>query len=283
MDVDLSVTDNDIASVSVSTTALTVEEEDTTGNSYTVALFAPPTANVTVTVAGHSGTDVTPSPITLTFTPQNWNTPKTVTVTAANDADTVNDVVTLTHSAASTDIGYQDIPIASVDATVTDNDTPSMTVTPSMLDVDEGVTATYTVKLNTAPTSNVTVAITSDDPGAATVSTASLTFTSHELGNAPQTVTVTGVEDDDRVDDESVTLSNNPSGAEYDNVSTVDVDLTVTDNDIPSEARLHSLALSGVTLAETFDNDIQSYTATAAAGITETTVTATPSIPTPRR
>jgi hypothetical protein len=56
----------------------------------------------------------------------------------------------------------------------------------------------------------------------------------------------------------------------------VDVDLTVTDNDTPSEARLHSLALSGVTLAETFDNDIQSYTATAAAGITETTVTATP-------
>ena len=93
--------------------------------------------------------------------------------------------------------------------------------------------------------------------------------------NTPQTVTVTGVEDNDR-DDENVTLSNNPSGAEYENVSTVDVDLTVTDNDTPSEARLHSLALSGVTLAETFDNDIQSYTATAAAGITETTVTATP-------
>ena len=43
-----------------------------------------------------------------------------------------------------------------------------------------------------------------------------------------------------------------------------------------SEARLHSLALSGVTLAEAFDNDIQSYAATAAAGLTETTVTAPP-------
>ena len=43
-----------------------------------------------------------------------------------------------------------------------------------------------------------------------------------------------------------------------------------------SEARLRSLALSGVTLAETFDNDIQSYTVTAATGATETTVTATP-------
>ena len=43
-----------------------------------------------------------------------------------------------------------------------------------------------------------------------------------------------------------------------------------------SEARLHSLELSGVTLAETFDNGTQTYMATAAAGVTETSVTATP-------
>ena len=43
-----------------------------------------------------------------------------------------------------------------------------------------------------------------------------------------------------------------------------------------SEARLRSLALSGVTLAETFDKGAPMYTATAAAGATETIVTATP-------
>ena len=43
-----------------------------------------------------------------------------------------------------------------------------------------------------------------------------------------------------------------------------------------SEARLRSLELSGVTLAETFDKGIQTYMATAIAGATETTVTATP-------
>ena len=63
------------------------------------------------------------------------------------------------------------------------------------------------------------------------MSTDTLTFTSQNWETA-QTVTVTGVEDNDR-DDENVTLSNNPSGAEYENVSTVDVDLSVTDNDIP--------------------------------------------------
>ena len=62
------------------------------------------------------------------------------------------------------------------------------------------------------------------------MSPASLIFTSQNWATA-QTVTVMGVEDNDR-DDESVTLSNDPSGAEYNNVSTVDVDLSVTDNDI---------------------------------------------------
>ena len=72
--------------------------------------------------------------------------------------------------------------------TVTDNDTPSMTVTPSppsMLYVDEGVTATYTVKLNTAPTGDVTVAIASDDTGAATVSPGLADLHAHGLEHAP--------------------------------------------------------------------------------------------------
>ena len=59
--------------VTVSTTALTVTEQDTTGDGYTVVLDTEPTANVTVTVAGHAGTDVTPNPTTLTFTASNWS------------------------------------------------------------------------------------------------------------------------------------------------------------------------------------------------------------------
>ena len=111
------------AGVMVSKTTLTVTEEDTTGDSYTVVLDSQPTANVTVTVAGHAGTDVTPTPASLTFTRMSWATAQTVTVTvtAGNDADTTDDTVTLTHSAASTDSDYDGITIAGV--TVTDNDT----------------------------------------------------------------------------------------------------------------------------------------------------------------
>ena len=131
----VTVTDNDaLPGVTVSTSALTVTEEDTAGDSYTVVLDSQPTATVTVTVAGHAGTDVTPSPTTLTFTPTNWGTAQTVTVTAGDDADTANESVTLTHSAASTDTDYGGITIAGVAVTVTDNDAadPAVCAVPSL-------------------------------------------------------------------------------------------------------------------------------------------------------
>ena len=123
----VTIIDDDTATatpgVTVSTTALTVTEQDTTGDGYTVALDTEPTANVTVTVAGHAGTDVTPNPATLTFTSTTWSTAQTVTVTAGDDADTTDDSVTLTHSAASADTGYGGIAIDEVAVTVSDNDT----------------------------------------------------------------------------------------------------------------------------------------------------------------
>ena len=116
-------TTSDTPGVSVLPPALTVREEDATGDSYTVVLDTQPTAGVTVTVAGHSGTDVTTNPTSLTFTTSNWGTPQTVTVTAGDDADTTDDEVTLTHSAASADGNYNSITIDDVAVTVNDNDT----------------------------------------------------------------------------------------------------------------------------------------------------------------
>ena len=131
------------AGVTVSTSALTVTEEDTTGNTYTVVLDSQPTANVTVTVAGHAGTDVTPSPTSLTFTTTTWGTAQTVTVTAGDDADTANDTVTLTHSAASTDSNYGGITIGSVVVTVADNDTANTAPTAANKTVTTGEDRAY--------------------------------------------------------------------------------------------------------------------------------------------
>ncbi len=125
--VTVTITDDDTAGVTVSKSSLTVTEQDTTGDSYTVVLDSQPTADVTISVGGQSGTDVTAAPTPMTFTTVNWATPVTVTVTGDDDADTTNDIVSLTHNAASGDSDYQGITIAGLTVSVNDNDTAQVT------------------------------------------------------------------------------------------------------------------------------------------------------------
>ena len=125
----VSITDNDVSGVTVSETALTVPEGGTAGETYTVVLDSPPTADVVVTVAGHAGTEVIPSPTSLTFTTSNWNDAHTVTVKVGDDADTLDDTVTLTHMAQSTDSNYEGITIDGVAVTVNDDDTTNTPAT----------------------------------------------------------------------------------------------------------------------------------------------------------
>ena len=238
--------------VTVSTPALTVTEEDTAGDSYTVVLNSQPTANVTVTVAGHAGTDVTltPSSATLTFTPTNWGTAQTVTVTAGDDADTANESVSLTHSAASTDSDYDGITIAGVAVTVTDNDAlPGVTVSTPALTVTEEDTAgdSYTVVLNSQPTANVTVTVAGHAGTDVTLtpSSATLTFTPTNWGTA-QTVTVTAGDDADTAN-ESVSLTHSAAStdSEYQGITIAGVAVTVTDNDAADPAVCAVPSLSG--------------------------------------
>ena len=231
----VTVTDDDRTGVHVSKTSLTVREEDTAGNSYTVALSRQPTADVTVTVAGHAGTDVTPSPATLTFTSLNWATAQTVTVKAGNDADTVDDRVSLTHSAMSADSAYNGITIASVAVTVTDNDndSPGVNVSKNALTVREENTTgdSYTVALHTQPTANVTVTVAGHVGTDVSPSPTTLTFTSLNWATA-QTVTVKAGNDADTVDDRvSLTHSAMSADSDYDGIAISSVAVTVTDND----------------------------------------------------
>ncbi|WP_223635960.1 PQQ-dependent sugar dehydrogenase [Corallococcus sp. EGB] len=88
--------DNNSPRLVLSTTRLAVPEGGTA--SFSVSLSLRPSSTVTVTVAPTQGDpDITvASESTLTFTTSNWNTPKTVTLQAAQDADNVDGVTTLT-------------------------------------------------------------------------------------------------------------------------------------------------------------------------------------------
>ena len=114
------LTDDDDAGVTLGKTALTVAENGSA--SYTVELDSEPTADVTVTITGHLGTDLTLTPMTamLTFTPSAWKRTQTVTVDAGDDGDALNDSATLTHRAAGA-AEYASV-TASLGVAVTDDD-----------------------------------------------------------------------------------------------------------------------------------------------------------------
>ena len=70
----------------LSTDDIAIQEGDSA--TYTVSLVAPPSEDVTVNVAPYQTVQSTPS--SLTFTPDNWDTPQTVTVSTYIDNDSLD-------------------------------------------------------------------------------------------------------------------------------------------------------------------------------------------------
>ncbi len=191
----VTVTDDEIPGVTLTPTSLTVAEGDTAD--YTVVLDVQPTADVTINITG--GGDVSVNPALLTFTNATWDTAQTVTVTAAQDIDAVDDAQTVTHAVAGSGADeYTGVAVDGLDVTVDDDERPGIRLTPTTLTVNEGSTADYTVELRAQPTADVTVDITGG--GDVSVSPSSLTFTS-ATWNTAQTVTVTVAQDTDAADD----------------------------------------------------------------------------------
>ena len=242
----VTITDDDPAGVTVSETALTVTEEDTTGGSYTVVLDSQPTGNVVVTVAGHAGSEVSPNPATLTFTALNWATAQTVTVTAGNDADAIDDTVSLSHSAASSDGDYQAIAITGVTVTVSDNETPvtdddvpAVTVSyeQATYTVAEGSSVTVKVKLSADPERSVTIRITASNQGTTSNGDYSGVPTSVtiEAGETEAMFSFAAASDSDNDDGESVKFGfESPLPAGVTEGTTNETVVSITDDDVPA-------------------------------------------------
>ncbi len=226
--------DDDTQGVNVSVTTLTVDEGDS--GTYTITLDTLPVdtngdaSSVTINIAEEtSEADITHT-ASVTLDENNWDTGATVTVTAANDDDTTRETATLQHTVSSTaGADYVGETIADVAVTANDDDTEGVSISETTLTPDEGGTATYTVKLNTQPTGNVTVTASSNNADV-TLSATSLTFTS-TTWNTEQTVTVNAAEDADAAVD-TATITHGVSGAEYSNAPTPgSITVNVTEND----------------------------------------------------
>ena len=158
-----------------------------------------------------------------------------MTVRAAQDADTVNDAASIAHAvdASRSADEYDNVNIAGVAVTVTDDDTAGVTVSKSTLTVNEGGSGSYTVRLNTQPASDVVINVTKSGSSDVTVSPATLTFTTSNWSTA-QTVTVRAAQDSDAVNDAaSIThaVDASRSANEFDAVTIAGVAVTVADDD----------------------------------------------------
>ena len=274
--VTVNVTDSDTRNVVLSPTSLIVTEGDDTGVSYAVKLSTQPSDTVTVTIGGHSGTDLSISGATLsnsntlTFSTSNWNTAQMVTVKAGHDGNADDESETLTHTASGGDYANltKDLPVTVTDdapATVTVSfGAPTYTVAESddsgTTNVTEN-TVEVTVTLSADPERTVVIPIEKTNQGGATTADYSgvpqnVTFDS---GDTSESFTFTAETDTVDDDGESLKLSFGatlPDGVTAGTPATSAV--TITDDDVPSVTV--SFGSAAYTVAESDDSGTTNVT-----------------------
>ncbi len=163
---------NRFPEIKVAPSEVDVNEGATVSNAFGVSLNNPPSADVTVAIKGHEGTvlegssPVSLDPATLMFTPTNYGTAQTVTLVAKEDDDDImDDEITLTFTGS----GASEYNMSTeVVVTIKDNDEGEITV-PGTVQVDEGASKMFTVKLANAPSGDVTVTLSDDGDSDLTV------------------------------------------------------------------------------------------------------------------
>ncbi len=207
-------------------------------NSFTVHLSTKPTADVTI--SGIVSSDATEGVVcddltSLTFTPENWFVPQTVRVTGVDDVDVDGQkaYTIVLPAATSADSRFNGLNPSDVGALNADNEAGISVSADSLTTSEGGLTATFQVALNTAPTADVQIGLSASDFTEGDVSPLSLTFTSLDWSNA-QPVTVTGLDDtvqDGDVVHAIVTAAATSTDPAYNGVDALDAVVVNLDND----------------------------------------------------
>ncbi|MEZ6129925.1 MAG: hypothetical protein R3C59_14680 [Planctomycetaceae bacterium] len=227
--------DNDNVGVTVSAISGDTTESGGTAT-FTVVLNSEPTADVSIGLSSSDTTEGTVTATPLTFTPLNWNQARAVTVSGQNDDVDDGDIT----------YNIQVLPAVSSDPLYHGFDANDIVgnerrqrqrgrdgVGHQRRATESGGTATFTVVLNSEPTADVSIGLSSSDTTEGTVTTTPLTFTPLNWNQA-QTVTVSGQNDD--VDDGDITYSIQvlpavSSDPLYNGFDANDVSVTNVDND----------------------------------------------------
>ncbi|MEG5097725.1 FG-GAP-like repeat-containing protein, partial [Microcoleus sp. B13-B4] len=228
--VSVAITDNDTAGFSIAPTNITATEGGANG-SYKIQLTSEPKAPVTISF--NTDNQLNPIATPLTFDNTNWNVAQTVTVTALDDnVAQGTHSGTIAHTATSTDANYNAKVIPNVTASITDNDSPGISIVQSAGSTniaEGGATATYGVVLTSAPAANVTINF---DTGTQISVIAPVTFTPNNW-NVAQNVTVSAIDDSIAQGTRSGTIAHTSVSTDikYNNLTISPVTATIADND----------------------------------------------------
>ena len=231
--------DNDSPGIIVSaTTGTTSEDGAADAFTFTIVLKSKPKADVKIPLSSSDEGEGTVFPTSLTFTTADWAGKKTVTVTGVNDDEFDGSPVykILIGAPTSTDTAYAEIDPPDVSMTNTDNDTAGFTVSAASGDTSEaGGTATFTIKLTSKPTGDVTISLSSSDNTEGTPTPTKVVLTPSDWNNtALHTVTVHGENDDIQDGDQPysiITSLSSSTDPNYDQKIVKDVALNNIDND----------------------------------------------------
>jgi murein DD-endopeptidase MepM/ murein hydrolase activator NlpD len=219
----------------------TAVSETGTIDTLDIVLSTAPLSNVVVSVTSGDTTEAIVGPTTLTFTPQNWNVPKTVTVTGVDDPTVDGSQisnVTIAVVDASSEDNFDSLANQTVSVTTTDNDVAGFSVsqTGGTTSVSEtGANDTFDVVLTTQPLTDVVFTIASNDTTEATISPAMLTFTSANW-NVARSVMVTGVNDPtvdgSQTSNITIAVDDPNSDNSFDSLANQTVSVTTSDDDV---------------------------------------------------
>ena len=207
--------------------------EGAEGSKRAFKLNAKPNSDVIVTIKSDHDDRLSISSSSLTFTPSNWNTDKTVTFTAIDDHIANGDLdFSITINTSSADSRFNDIK-NTVQVKIKDNDEVGIVYDDSSITLNEGQSVVRTFKLKSQPLADVILNISSEHDDKLTISSKQLIFTSSNW-NINQSVTFTAIDDNIASGDLyfNIKIKSSSTDALYNNIPENVIPITIKDDDL---------------------------------------------------
>jgi hypothetical protein len=226
-DVVAAVADDDVAALSISPQQLDMVEGDV-GVGYAVALESEPASTVTLRISTDGLTSASPSE--ARFSPDDWEEPLWVSITAADDSTQQGTRVSeVRHSLESDDDVYDTLPVGSVTVTVRDNERADVVVASSIMEITaRDGTASFVLRLTSRPTSDVVIPLSaSSDRCGLSLSAVRLTRDTWQAGVQ---VSISAHVDASWYGEETCSISVGPASSDdsaYDGLDPEDVVVTI--------------------------------------------------------